>query len=182
VNSRIHWVTDKATGKFYGTGFITFATVDEAKEAVKKHDQEVLGRPIRIDFAQARAERGAGGSGGFGGTFQNKKPFEKRASAGAGGFGSNASKPVSEKPDGCTTVFLGNLNFNVDEAAVRGHFADCGEITAIRWVERDGKFSGCGFVEFGATDATDKAVALNGSSLMDRQVRVDYSAARKPRY
>jgi len=161
----IHWVTDKQTGKFYGTGFIAFATAEEAKAAVAKNGEDVLGRPIRIDFAQSKGER-----------TPNK-----------GGFDKGAGKPQREqraptpKPDGCTTVFLGNLSFNVDENAVRTHFADCGEIASIRWVERDGQFKGCGFLEFADTNGTDKAVALNGSDLLGRPLRVDFSAPKPPR-
>jgi len=166
----IHWVTDRETGKFYGTGFIAFNTVDEAKAAVAKSGQEVLGRPIRIDFAQQRGDRAAtprAGGQGQGRQGDNKAPRTPRE--------------TTPKPDGCTTVFLGNLAFAIDEKAVRSHFGDCGDITSIRWVERDGQFKGCGFVEFGDTGATDKAVALNGSDLLGRSVRVDYSAPKAPR-
>jgi nucleolin len=159
----IHWVTDKETGKFYGTGFIAFATAAEAKAAVAMAGQNVLDRPIKIDFAQSRGERTPNKSFEKK-PFGDKKPFEQRA--------------PTPKPDGCTTVFLGNLSFQIDENAVRTHFANCGEISNIRWVERDGQFKGCGFVEFAASEGTDKAVALNGSDLMGRAVRVDYSAPK----
>lgn len=58
----------------------------------------------------------------------------------------------------------------------------CGEIAAIRWVEKDGQFKGCGFLEFTTTEATDEAVKLNGSDLLGRRVRVDFATSRKPRY
>ena len=43
-------------------------------------------------------------------------------------------------------------------------------------VEKDGEFKGCGFVEFAESWSTDEAVKLNGSDVMGRPMRVDYSA------
>jgi len=165
----IHWVTDKQTGKFYGTGFIAFATGAEAKAAVAKNGEDVLGRPIRIDFAQSKTERTPNKDGG---DRQQRTPRDG---------GQREQRAPTPKPDGCTTVFLGNLSFQIDENAVRTHFGDCGEISSVRWVERDGQFKGCGFLEFSNSDATDKAVALNGSDILGRAVRVDYSAPKPPR-
>jgi len=164
----IHWVTDKQTGKFYGTGFIAFATGAEAKAAVAKNGEDVLGRPIRIDFAQSKTERTPNKGG------DRQQPRTPRD-------GQREQRPATPKPDGCTTVFLGNLSFQIDENAVRSHFGDCGEIASVRWVERDGQFKGCGFLEFSSSDATDKAVALNGSDLLGRPLRVDFSAPKPPR-
>ncbi len=45
-------------------------------------------------------------------------------------------KKVESSPaqqDGCTTIFLGNLPWSVDEDMVKAAFKDCGEIAAIRW-------------------------------------------------
>jgi hypothetical protein len=35
----------------------------------------------------------------------------------------------------------------------------------------------CGFVEFFDTEASDKAVALNGTEVLGRQMRIDYASA-----
>jgi nucleolin len=169
----IHWVTDKTTGKFYGNGFIEFETPDEARAAVAKAGSDVGGRAIKVDLAQPRTERKPAG-GGFG---------ERGGDRGGdrGGFDKREPRGPTPKPDGCTTVFLGNLSYSIDEDTIRNLFSDCGEITSIRWVEKDGQFRGCGFVDFAATDATDAAVAKNGQDVMGRAIRVDFSAPRPPR-
>jgi nucleolin len=64
---------------------------------------------------------------------------------------------------------------------MKSFFADCGEISALRWVEKDGQFKGCGFVEFAESSATDKAVAKSGTSLKGRAVRVDFAAGKPKR-
>ena len=156
----IHWLTDKESGQFYGSGFIEFGTPAEAQAALAKAGEDLLGRPLKIDLAKPRAPRPDGG-GGF-----KKKPFEV--------------KPLGAKPDGCNTVFMGNLSYQIDEDAVKSFFADCGEISNIRWLtdRETGDFKGCGFCEFASTDAVDKVVEKNGQDLMGRPVRLDYSTPK----
>lgn len=155
----IHWVTDKATGKFYGTAFIDYNNAESAKAALVRNGVEILGRAIKVNAAT-------------GANVAGKNRFNSKEKKG----GHLAKLPISEKPDGCNTVFLGNLSFNIDEPTLRQVFADCGEISDIRWVEKDGEFKGCGFIEFIESWSTDEAVKLNGSDVLGRPMRVDYSA------
>lgn len=41
-------------------------------------------------------------------------------------------RELSEKPDGCDTVFVGNLSWTADEDQIRAAFAECGEIAEVR--------------------------------------------------
>jgi len=95
------------------------------------------------------------------------------------GGSARAAKPLSEKPEGCMTVFVGRLADSVDDEKLQELFKDAGEITQIRYMERDGEFRGVAFIEFGESDSTDKAVEKNGSSFLGRSIRVDYSASKK---
>ena len=156
----IHWLTDKESGQFYGSGFIEFGTPAEAQAALAKAGEDLLGRPLKIDLAKPRAPRADGSTGAF-----KKKPFEV--------------KPVGAKPDGCNTVFMGNLSYQIDEDAVKAFFPDT-EIANIRWLtdRETGDFKGCGFCEFADTSHVDSAVAKNGEDLMGRPVRLDYSTPK----
>jgi nucleolin len=156
--SGLHYVTDKTTGKFYGSAFIDFAAPDAAQRALALNGTEILSRPIKVGYATGVHAGGA-----------NRYNSKQRNG------GHLAAAPVSEKPEGTTTVFLGNLSFDIDETTVRDVFDGCGAIAAVRWVEKDGMFKGCGFVEFENTEATDAAVKLNGKEVMGRPIRVDYS-------
>ncbi|KAH7245107.1 hypothetical protein BKA59DRAFT_359408, partial [Fusarium tricinctum] len=56
---------DRETGRARGFGFVTFSTEDEANAAVEGlNEQELDGRRIRVNVANARP---SGGSGGYGG-------------------------------------------------------------------------------------------------------------------
>lgn len=205
--SGVHWVTDKATGKFYGTAFVDFEEASSAKAALVRNGVEILGRAIKVNVAT-------------GANVAGKNRFNTKEKNG----GHLAKLPVSAKPDDCNTVFLGNLSFNIDDPTIREVFAHCGEISDVRWVEKDGEFKGsernkdtrahvttttddetlqctialppphshsplspslffalvpltsCGFVEFVESWSTDEAVKLNGSDVLGRPMRVDYSA------
>jgi len=92
-----------------------------------------------------------------------------------------APREPSAKPDGCLTVFVGNLSFNVDEETLREAFKDCGEITSIRFVEdkATGEFKGFGYIEFASTESTDAAIKMSGTDILGRAVRVDYANDRR---
>ncbi len=79
------------------------------------------------------------------------------------------------------TVFVGNLSFNIDEDTIRETFKDCGEISNVRFAEdkETGQFKGFCHVEFVESEATDKAVELAGTYVMDRPIRVDYANQKK---
>lgn len=94
--------------------------------------------------------------------------------------GGNNHTPRTEKQPGCKTVFVGNLSFQIDEESLREAFSSCGEILSIRFAtdRETGEFKGFGHVEFMDTEATDAAVALAGTYVMGRAVRVDYAQER----
>ncbi len=71
-------------------------------------------------------------------------------------------------------VFVGNLDFGLEENALRDHFSGCGDISSVRLV-RDaatGVGKGFGYVNFKEEDAVEVALRRNGSQLKGRAVRV----------
>ncbi len=58
---------DRVTGKSRGFGFVTMATEQEATAAISQfHGKSVDGRPLTVNEARPREERGGGGGGGGG--------------------------------------------------------------------------------------------------------------------
>lgn len=65
-------LADRETGRSRGFGFVTFGTADQAKSAIEALDGvEIDGRPLRVNEAQERRDRGdsrgdsrRGGNGG----------------------------------------------------------------------------------------------------------------------
>jgi len=72
---------DKFTGKSRGFAFVTMASEAEAQNAVSQLDGKAIeGRPLRVNEARPREERGGGGYGGGGGGYE-----ERRGGGGGGG-------------------------------------------------------------------------------------------------
>jgi RNA recognition motif-containing protein len=75
-------------------------------------------------------------------------------------------------------LFVGNLPWSVDDAALGEAFAQYGEVTEARVArERDtGRSRGFGFVTFTADEAAEAALnALNGADLQGRNINVMFA-------
>jgi len=73
-----------------------------------------------------------------------------------------------------TTLYVGNLPYRANEAAVRELFSEYGQVQSVRLMKdkHTGKRRGFGFVEISAADA-DKAVSsLNDSEFQQRTLKV----------
>jgi RNA recognition motif-containing protein len=80
-----------------------------------------------------------------------------------------------------TNIYVGNLAFSTDSAALRKIFAEHGEVTSAQVVEdRDTQRSrGFGFVEMASADDAQKAIsAVDGSSVDGRQLKVNLAKER----
>jgi RNA recognition motif-containing protein len=83
----VHVVTDRETGRSRGFAFVTMATDQQAQGAIASMNGALLdGRPLRVNEAEARPERGGGGGfggGGGGGGFGGGR--DRRGGGGGGG-------------------------------------------------------------------------------------------------
>ncbi|XP_049575618.1 RNA-binding protein 34 [Syngnathus scovelli] len=97
-----------------------------------------------------------------------------------------SSKSV-QSHDHKRSVFVGNLNFELNESALRRHFEVCGAVKAVRLVRdrNTGLGKGFGYVLFESGDSVQLALTLEGSKLQGRTIRVKRSvekeAERAPR-
>jgi len=73
------------------------------------------------------------------------------------------------------TVYVGNVNSQVSAQQLMAFFAGCGDINYCRMAGDDSHPSRFSFIEFATLEAAQKAMGLNGSTLLDRPVRVNHS-------
>jgi len=164
----IDWFNN-ADGKFRGSGTLEFESHELAVKAkALKNGVEVLERKMIVDVFEEKGPRGGKGRG----------DRRDRGERGARGGRGSDSRGTSEKPEGCDTVYLGNLSYDIQDQHIHDTFGPCGTIADIRWVEKDGVFRGCGFLQFNEQEATDKAMALAGTDILGRPVRVDYAQSK----
>ena len=151
-------------GLFYGSCMIDFPNKQSATTALRCNGKLLHDRALKVSIA----------NGIITNNNINKQHYNSKPAAGTRII---QSQPIDTalKPEGCKTVFLGNVSYDIGDEHVSELFIDCGEISDIRWVEKDGVFKGCGFVEFVNDDSVDKAVMLNGTTLLGRKMRIDYA-------
>mmetsp|Transcript_30698 Transcript_30698/g.73645 ORF Transcript_30698/g.73645 Transcript_30698/m.73645 type:complete len:331 (+) Transcript_30698:72-1064(+) len=162
--THIKWITDKETGKFYGSAFVEMDNSKSAADAVAMAGSKLIGRPIKINFAPAREG--------------DIWPPVKKVVSGGGQAGGSGIKAMSAKPDNCLKLFIGNLSYDIDDEGITKFFANVdAEIKAVRWLHHkdSGDFKGCGYVEFWNTEACEKGATLNGKSLLGRPIRIDWT-------
>lgn len=158
-----------------GTAFVELATPKDAQACIGMAGSNILGRPLKANMAPPRPgdiwppeNYTAGGVLGDGGN--------KNGSAGG------VVKELSPKPsDHCKLIFCGNLSYQIDDDILADFFKDCGELAKVRWLTHadSGDFKGCGYVEFWDTESADKAVLLNGTTLLKRPIRIDWDSGGK---
>ena len=129
--THIKWITDKETGKFYGSAFIEMDSSTSAAEAVAMAGEKLIGRPIKINFAPAREG--------------DVWPPVKKVVSGGGQAGGSGIKAMSAKPENCVKLFIGNLSYDIDDEGITKFFASVdAELKAVRWLHHkdSGDFKG----------------------------------------
>jgi nucleolin len=112
VGARV--ITDKATGKSRGFGYVDFANPEAAQKAYDAKNGQLLdGRDMRLDFAQKRSNNN-----------NNESPAGRSADR-AKKFGDVVS-PESD------TLFVGNLPFDVDEDGISAFFGEVCNVKSLR--------------------------------------------------
>ena len=78
-------------------------------------------------------------------------------------------------------IYVGNLNYRLQEDDLREVFENYGEVTSVKLISDriTGRAKGFGFVEMVSDDEGKQAVEnLDGSELMEREMRVNEARPR----
>jgi cold-inducible RNA-binding protein len=81
-------------------------------------------------------------------------------------------------------LYVGNLPYSATEETLRETFSNCGTVESANVItDRDsGRSKGFGFVEMSSDGEAQKAIQqLNGSTLDDRQIKVNEAKPPAPR-
>lgn len=154
-------VFDPKTGRSRGYGFITFATVEEAQNAITELDgADFGGRTIRVSFPTPRSENG-----------------EKRE---------RRDRPRRQDAPG-SKVYVGNLSWSTDDQSLGDIFSEYGDVVNAKVITdmETGRSKGFGFVTFSSSNEADSAVAqLDGQNVDGRVLRVNIAEDKKrsPRF
>lgn len=81
-----------------------------------------------------------------------------------------------------TKIYVGNLPYSVDDAALRQNFSEYGNVSSAKvMMDRDsGRSKGFGFVEMSSTEEVQAAISgLNGMSVGGRSIVVNVSRPKE---
>lgn len=81
-------------------------------------------------------------------------------------------------------LYVGNLSYNVDDAALSEHFAQAGAVASATVItERDtGRSKGFGFVEYESEEDAQKAIEMfDGQDMDGRDLRVNEARPKEDR-
>jgi len=109
--------------------------------------------------------------------FDDKSTDKKKRAYGESGFAGGRTRLKGKTK----RVFVGNLNYSINDEIIKDFFKDIGEITDIYWLtdKRSGEFKGAGFVTFETAEAATKAVEeKSGRLLLRRSVKLDWTQER----
>ena len=153
-------VYDTKTGRSKGVGFCRFISAESADKAMADASSLSLdNRPLSIKYSNERPAK----------KVEEKPKIQQFTNPDFEGekFG----------------IFVGNMNFRTTVDGLKEAFGDCGEIVDIRIsLGEDSRPRGFAHIDFASKDAQDKAINKNGLNLDGRQLRVDISENKPPRY
>ncbi|OQR86862.1 hypothetical protein THRCLA_10509 [Thraustotheca clavata] len=154
-------VYDAKTQRSRGFGFVTFCSYESALDAVRAMNQKKWDkRVLNVRFL----------------TPKNGAPAPSAPAQ-------PLIRTIEARPEGCTTIFVGNMPYEITDEILRKVFDVCGEIKAIRFAEdiTTKEFRGFGYVQFYEGQAAETAVkTLHGTVVMGRPLKVDYGARDAP--
>ena len=98
---------------------------------------------------------------------------------------SASSTPTATSPtdntDDIKTLYVGNLPYRANEAAVKELFSNYGHVQSVRLMKDKHKRRGFGFVEMAANDINKAISALNDTEFQQRTLKVREAKERPER-
>jgi RNA recognition motif-containing protein len=140
-----------------GFGFVTFVHPESLEQcmAVGSSSHWIDGRQVELSRATAKNPAKTFGGGG--------------GNSGYGGGGRDAAKPILGDVEVDRRLFIGRLNFNTSDEALRDYFGRWGQLesgSVMRWPETL-KSRGFGFVTFKYTQSMEQCLAHAGTHTLD---------------
>jgi hypothetical protein len=145
------------TSDFKGQVFCEFETTEAVDKCMHLHGDIWQERPVRMDFAK-----------------RNVTDSRPR--------GRESKWPLpTGKPEGCTSLFIGNVSDDVDNEEIQELAEECGaDIVRINWLHdrETNTFKGCGFIHFKDTESVDQFLVNHGRYVAGRRVRLNFPNRR----
>lgn len=168
------------TGRFKGIAFITFATQEAYQSALSFDGTDCDGQILKVQKCKADAKKRYkkqpdSVDGRNEATGNNVHRAEAPTPAGG-----TQHRPPAQKVQGYNVAYVGNIAFEASPDDIKTLFEPYG-VTVVRLhTDKDtGKPKGYAHVHFKDEESLDKAMALNGTPILGRKIRVGYAQLKK---
>ncbi|KAM0045381.1 putative RNA recognition motif domain, nucleotide-binding alpha-beta plait domain superfamily [Helianthus debilis subsp. tardiflorus] len=149
-------VYDRVTDRSRGFAFITMASVQEAKEAIRMFNgSQIGGRTVKVNFPEVPR----------GGEREVMGPKIRKS-----------NRDFIESP---YKIYAGNLSWIITSEKLKDAFADQPGLLSAKVIyeKQSGRSRGFGFVTFGSPEAAESALnAMNGVEVEGRPLRLNLAA------
>lgn len=164
-----------AEGRSSGTGFVVFSKRSELDAAIALDGQLWPGTERWLKIQEAADKP----SHAYKTSYVQEARQQHVVRPSRASFGNTPGV----MPEGCDTVFVGNLQWDVQEEQMREVFSQAGDVSSVRFATNQGSFRGFGYVSFYNGESVVNAIELAGTELNGRAIRVDYAPPRnRPSY
>jgi len=163
--TELRLLMDRDTGNSRGIAFITMADKKGYDAALAYDGEDYAGRKLNVSAAKDDGEKGKGKAG---------KGKDKGKGKGKG--------KGKKKPEGCTSVVVKGLSYEVTEEDLNKCFKACGggpTNVKVLMDRETGASRGMAFVDFDDTSAVDEAMKLSETNLKGRAFYMDYSVPKE---
>ncbi|KAF6252896.1 hypothetical protein COO60DRAFT_1550635 [Scenedesmus sp. NREL 46B-D3] len=174
----------------WGIAFITFASQEAADSALQYDGEAVEGQTLKVERCKAVAAAKHMKAAATVSSHQQRRqqqqqnadgstePAPSTAAAAAAGGGTPAAGPG--KTAGYNVAYVGNIAFEAGPDDLQALFAECG-VSKVRLHtdKATGKSKGYAHVHFADEAGLDRALALSGSQLHGRGIKVSYGQPKK---
>ena len=154
-------------GKSKGICFVRFLTEEALSKAVERSESELMGRRVFIEKARPRGER------------SDRRDRENRGDRGGDRgdrYGGRNDRHGGGSRNNTNTVYVGNLNYNMEEGDLQQEFEQFGTISGIKMGRNpDGMSKGFAFIEFADEDSVRESLSNDGKMIEGRPIRVNYA-------
>ncbi|KAI8110960.1 hypothetical protein M9434_004534 [Picochlorum sp. BPE23] len=165
------------TGRFKGIAFITFATQEAYQSALSFDGTDCDGQILKVQKCKADAKKRYKKQPSSADGRNEAKDNNNHAEAPALG---TQHRPPAQKVQGYNVAYVGNIAFEASPEDIKTLFEPYG-VTIVRLhTDKDtGKPKGYAHVHFKDEESLDKAMALNGTPILGRKIRVGYAQLKK---
>jgi len=167
-------------------GFVTFRAASDAIEVSKMDDIQIQDNTLHLTLApNTKVAKGTNNRIPNSRKGENSSQNTAASSQNTAVSGQNTAakeekKQQNNKNSRKGRLIIRNLSFKANNASLRKHFGEFGELVETNILKKNGKMVGCAFLQYKNKNHAAKAIKeVNGKEFLGRPVAVDWAVPKE---